>query len=117
MQDGFPIFLLKIKATEGTLCTKFNTTVGAQCKKKRPEAVIMGDETWIYFYGIPYKGQNMMWVAEDEPRPVVARKGFQSRKLLLTIFFNCEGSVLVDILPQKTTLTGTYYRQNIFYPA
>ena len=84
---------------------------------KRPEDVIMGDETWIYFYGIPNKWQNMMWVAEDEPRPVVARKGFRNRKLLFTIFFNCEGPVFVDILPQKTTLTETYYCQNIFYPA
>ena len=73
----------------------------------------MGDETWIYFDGIPNKRQNMMWVDEDGPRPVVARKGFQSRKRLFTIFFNCEGPVLADILPEKTTLTGTYYRQNI----
>ena len=29
------------------------------------------------------------------------------------MFFNCEGPVLVDILPEKTTLTGTYCRQNI----
>ena len=27
--------------------------------------------------------------------------------------FNCEGPVLIDTLPEKTTLTGTYYRQNI----
>ena len=73
----------------------------------------MGDETWIYFYGIPTKRQNMMWMAEDELRPVVAKKGFQSRKRLFIIFFNCEGPVVVDILPEKTTLTGTYYRQNI----
>ena len=55
-------------------------------------------------------------MAEDEPRPGVARKCFQRRiilKLLFTIFFNCEGSVLVHILPEKTTLTGTYFRQKI----
>ena len=80
---------------------------------KRLEDVITGDVTWIYFYRIPNKRQNMIWVAKDEPRPVVARKGLQSRKRLFTIFFNCEGAVLVDILPEKTTLTGTYYRQNI----
>ena len=80
---------------------------------KRLEDVITGDETWIFFYGIPNKRQNMLWVAEDESIPVVARKGFQSRKRLFTIFFTCEGPVLVDILPEKTTLTGTYYRQNI----
>ena len=59
------------------------------------------------------KHQNMMWVAEDEPRPVLARKGFQSKKRLFTIFFKCVGPLLVDILLEKTTLTGTYYHQNI----
>ena len=46
-------------------------------------------------------------MAKDERRPVVARKGFQSRMRSFTIFFYCEGPVLVDILPEKTTLTGT----------
>ena len=55
----------------------------------------------------------MMWVAKDEPTPFIARKGFQSRKGLFTIFFKCKGPVLVDILPETITLTGTYYRQNI----
>ena len=31
-----------------------------------------------------------MWVAKDERRPVVARKGSQSRMRLFTIFFYCE---------------------------
>ena len=75
---------------------------------KRLEDVFTGDETWIYFYGIRINVK-----AEDEPGHVVVRKGFQSRKRLFTIFFNCEGPVLVDILPKKTTLTGVYYGQNI----
>ena len=54
-----------------------------------------------------------MWVAEDEPRPVVARKGFQSRKRLFKFVFNWEGQLLDDIPPEKTILTGTHYRQNI----
>ena len=57
-----------------------------------------------------------MWVAEDEPRLVVARKGFESRKGLFTIFFNCEGPVLVDILPRKPLLLGPI-TVRIFYPA
>ena len=54
---------------------------------KKRQNMMWVAETWIYFYGIPKKRQNMMWVAEDEPRPVVTRKGFQSRKRLFTIFF------------------------------
>ena len=37
-----------------------------------------------------------------------------SRKTRLGFFiFNCEGPVLVDILPAETTPTGTDYRHNI----
>lgn len=72
--------------------------------------IVTGDETWIYFYGIANKRVNMMWLAENEPRPHVCRPGFQSRKRLFTIFFS---SVAVDVLPEKTTMTGTYYSEKV----
>ena len=40
--------------------------------------IVNGDETWVYFYGIPNKRSNMMWLTKDDPRPVVCRPGFQS---------------------------------------
>ena len=73
---------------------------------KRLEDVITGDETLNYFYGIPNKSPNMMWVTEDEPRPVAARKGFQSIKRLFTIFSNCEGQYLLANCPRKSLLLG-----------
>ena len=108
-----PHILTKDQKRQRVLCARKLIQLLELNGYKRLEDVITGNDTWIYFYGIPNKRQNMMWVAEDEPRPVVARKGFQTRKRLFTIFFNCEGPVLVDILPKKTTLTVTYYRQNI----
>ena len=107
-----PHFLTEDQKRHMVLCARKLKQLLEPKLHNRPEEVITGDETWIYFYGIPNKRQNMMWVAEDEPRPVAARKGFQSRKPLFTIFFNCEGPVLVDILPEKTTPTGTFNRQN-----
>ena len=46
-----------------------------------------------------------MWAAADGKRPVVR---LQSRKRLLT-----QGPVMVDILPQKSTLTATYYVETV----
>ena len=80
---------------------------------KRVSDVVTGDETWIYFYGIPNKRSNMMWLSKDDPRPVVCKPGFQSRKRLFTIFFNHEGPVAVDVLPEKATMTGRYYRETV----
>ena len=80
---------------------------------KRITDIVTGDETWIYFYGIPNKRSNMMWLTKDEPRPVVCKPGFQSRKRLFTIFFNHEGLMAADVLPEKSTMTGRYYKENV----
>ncbi|GFR73263.1 transposase [Elysia marginata] len=54
-----------------------------------------------------------MWVDEQRDRPVLLRPGFQSRKRMFTVFFNYSGPLVVDILPQDTTMTATLYVQNV----
>ncbi|GFS04671.1 transposase [Elysia marginata] len=54
-----------------------------------------------------------MWVDGQGDRPVVLRPGFQSRKRMCMVFFNYSGLIVVDILPQYTTMTATYYVQNV----
>ena len=51
-----------------------------------------------------YKPSYQMWVAADGKRPVVFWPDFQSQNWLLSIFPNTQGLVMVDILPQKSTL-------------
>ncbi|GFR94651.1 transposase [Elysia marginata] len=80
---------------------------------KRLSDIVTGDETWFPFFIIPPKRLNRMWVDERGDRPVVLRPGFQSRKRMFTVFFNYSGPLLVDILPQDTTMTATYYVQNV----
>ncbi|GFR66847.1 transposase [Elysia marginata] len=46
-------------------------------------------------------------------RPVMLHPGFQSRKRMFTVFFNYSGPLVGDILPQDTTMTATYYVQNV----
>ena len=36
--------------------------------------VVRGDETRLYFYGIPNKRSNQMWVAADGKRPVALQR-------------------------------------------
>ena len=40
--------------------------------------VVTGNETWLFFYGIPNKRSNRMWMASDCRTPVVLRPGFQT---------------------------------------
>ena len=78
---------------------------------KRLCDLVTGDESWLTFYGIPNKRCNRIWVAPDGDRPVVLRPGFQSRKRLFSIFFTTQGLVAIDILPEKSTITASYYTQ------
>ncbi|GFR71178.1 transposase [Elysia marginata] len=79
---------------------------------KRLSDIVTGDETWFTFFIIPPKRLNRMWVDGQGDRPVVLRPGFQSRIRMFTVFFNYSGPLVVDILPQDTTMTATYYLQN-----
>ncbi|GFR71508.1 transposase [Elysia marginata] len=80
---------------------------------KRLSHIVTGDETWFPFFIIPPKRLNRMWVNGQGIRPVLLRPGFQSRKRMFTVFFNYSGQLAVDILPQDTTMSATYYIQNV----
>ncbi|GFS01227.1 transposase [Elysia marginata] len=80
---------------------------------KRLSYIVTGGETWFPFFIIPPKRLNRMWVDGQGDRPVVLRPGFQSRKRMFTVFFNYSGPLVVDILTQDTTMTATYYIQNM----
>ena len=82
---------------------------------KRLCDVVTGDETWINVYGIPNKRSNQMWLGAGDARPVVLRPDFQSRKRLFTIFFSSNGQLVVDTLPENTTLNSTYYVENCLH--
>ena len=55
----------------------------------------------------------MVWLAEDEPRPEALKTGFPPRKRMFTVFFNTRGPVVVDITPDKATVTTTYYTTSV----
>ena len=80
---------------------------------KRFSDVVTGDECWISFFTTRDKQSNMVWLGEDEPRPQILKTGFRSRKRLFTVFFNSQGPVCLDIMPQDTTITARYYTEHV----
>ena len=68
--------------------------------------VVTGDECWISFFTMKDKRSNMVWLAENEPRPEVLKTGFRSRKRMFTIFVNIQVPVIVDIMPDKAMITA-----------
>ena len=75
--------------------------------------VVTDDENWISFFVMKDKRSNMVWLVEGEPRPKVLNTSFRSRKRMFTIFFNSQGPIVVDIIPDKATITATYYTTSV----
>lgn len=80
---------------------------------KRLTDIVTGDETYVGFYNMPSKQANMVWIDEAGDRPVVLRPGFHTKKRLFTIFFNYAGPVVVDVLPNKSTMTTKHYTETV----
>ena len=66
--------------------------------------LITGDESWMYSYDIESKAQSSQGKRPEEPRPKKARQARSNVKVLLTVFFDCNGVVYHEFLLQLRTV-------------
>jgi hypothetical protein len=71
--------------------------------------IITGDETWMYGYDVETKVQSSQWVSKTSPRPKKARQVRSHVKVMLTVFFDSEGVVHYEFLPQGRAANKEYY--------
>ena len=62
--------------------------------------VIIANESWVYGYDIETKAQSFQWKSPAEPRPKKACQVRSNVKVLLTVFFDSNGMVHHEFLPQ-----------------
>ena len=71
--------------------------------------LMTGDEIWIHHYDLVGQQEAKIWKKPRKKtlsRPRMARSG---DKIIMTIFWDCKGVLLVDLLPCDTTTNGPYY--------
>ena len=73
--------------------------------------VITGDETWIFEYDPETKRQSKEWHTSASPRPKKVRKSKSKIKSMLICFFDSEGIVHSEFVPQGHTVNQFYYRE------
>jgi len=73
--------------------------------------VITGDETWILECDPGTKRQNKEWHTSASPRPKKAKRKKSKIKSMLICFFDSEGIVHTDFVPQGHTVNQFYYRE------
>ncbi len=71
--------------------------------------VVTGDESWIFEYDPETRRQSMQWMEVGGERPTKARMSKSKLKAMLLIFFDIQGVVHREYLPEGQTVTGQFY--------
>jgi len=72
--------------------------------------VIMEDETWCFAYDPKTKRQSSEWVGETSPWPKKLKFRRSYIKTMLIIFFDSEGLVHKEFLPEGKTVNAEFYQ-------
>jgi hypothetical protein len=70
-------------------------------------SIITGDESWVYGYDPETKQMSSQWKTPSSPRPKKARQVRSNVKTMLIAFFDAEGLVHHEFLPQWHTMNQT----------
>ena len=67
------------------------------------------DETWIHYYTPETKNQSKMSTGPGESAPKKAKKVPSAGKVMVTIFWDSHGIILIDYVQKGKNITGEYY--------
>ena len=71
--------------------------------------IITCDESWVYGYDIETKAQSSQQKYPEETRLKKGRQILSNVKFLLNFFFDCNGVVHHEFLPQGSMFNKEYY--------
>ena len=67
------------------------------------------DETWVHYYEPENKAQSLQWVEPGSPRPKKFKTQPSAGKVMVTVFWDAKGVIMLDVLPKRSTITEVYY--------
>ena len=82
----------------------------ADADKNFLNKIITGDETWCFAYYPETKRQSPEWVGETSPRPKKLKSQRSRIKTMLIIFFNSQGVVHKEFVPEGKTVSAEFYK-------
>ena len=72
--------------------------------------IITGDETWCFAYDPETKRQISEWAGETSPRTKKLKFQRSRIKTMLIIFFDCQGEVHKEFVPEGKTVNAKCYK-------
>jgi hypothetical protein len=70
------------------------------------ERIVTADETWVYHYEPESKAQGMAWKRPTSPVAKKSKIQPSSGKIMLTLFWDMEGTILVHYTPKSETVNS-----------
>jgi len=71
--------------------------------------IVTGDGTWCFAYDPTTKRQSSAWVEETSPWPKKLRFQKSRVKTMLVIFFDWQGVIHKEFVPEGKTVNAVYY--------
>jgi len=79
-------------------------------RQKLFKKIITGDEIWHFAYDLAAKRESSEWVGETSRRPKKLKFQRSRIKTMLIIFFNSQGVVHKEFVPQGKTVNAEFYK-------
>ena len=70
--------------------------------------LVIVDETWVHYYEPENKAQSSVGRA-GSPKPKKFKTQPSAGKVMATVFWDAKGVIMLDFLPERSTITGVYY--------
>ena len=78
-------------------------------KKRNYMFIVTGDESWFYYKTFP----RHKWIKEGEAPPTRPREKFDTKKLLITIFWSVHGIEYISALKDGDSYNSKYFCANV----
>jgi hypothetical protein len=82
----------------------------ADADKNLFNKIVTGDETWCFAYDPETKRRSSVWVRETSPKPKKLKFQKFRIKTMLMIFFDSQGVVYQEFLPDGKTVNAKFYK-------
>ncbi|GFW06979.1 uncharacterized protein TNCV_3691751 [Trichonephila clavipes] len=77
------------------------------------QRIFSGDETWCHHYEPETKRDSMQWKHASSPPPKKFRAVKSTGKVLLTLFFEVQGPLLVEFLEHRKSINSNAYCETL----
>lgn len=76
-------------------------------------SIITGDESWAHHYEPETKRQSMEWHHLGSPSPKKFKCSPSAGKVMMTVFWDSRGVILIDFLPKGETVNANRYQDTL----